>query len=76
MSVLMVEPATSNWQELTAEILCNLVNLLQPQETAVSAFSHERFLPGFKHVCSQWRQAARKKLRPGAFAVCCTRVRH
>ena len=49
----MVEPATSNWQELEAEILCKLVDVLQPQEMAVSAFSLERFLSVFKRVCSQ-----------------------
>lgn len=59
MSVLMMEPATSNWQELTAEILCKLVDVLQPQEMTVSAFALERFLSVFKRVCSQWRQAAR-----------------
>ena len=76
MSVLMMEPATSNWQELTAEILCKLVDVLQPQEMTVSAFALERFLSVFKRVCSQWHQAARKKLDPGTIAVCCTRVRH
>ncbi len=72
----MVEPATSNWQELEAEILCKLVDVLQPQEMAVSAFSLERFLSVFKRVCSQWRRAARKNLDPGAIALCCTRVGH
>ena len=50
--------------------------VLQPQEMTVSAFALERFLSVFKRVCSQWRQAARKKLDPGTIAVCCTRVRH
>ncbi|KAL0049269.1 hypothetical protein WJX82_010090 [Trebouxia sp. C0006] len=75
----MVEPATSNWQELEAEILCKLVNVLQPQEMAVSAFSLERFLSVFKRVCSQWRRAARagekhltlKNLAVRATSECC-----
>ena len=78
MSVLMVEPATSGWQELTAEILWKLVDVLQPQDFTVSAFSPTQHLwqhlSVFKRVCPQWRQAARKGLAPGAIAVYCTRV--
>ncbi len=74
MFVPMVEPATSDWQELTAEILWKLVDVLQPQGTTVSAFAPEQYLSVFKRVCFQWRQAARKGLAPGAIAVCCTRV--
>ncbi len=68
------EPAGSIWQEPTAEILWKLVDVLQPQDATVSAFTPQRSLSSFKRVCSQWRQAAREGLVPCAIAVCYTRV--
>ncbi|KAL0043467.1 hypothetical protein WJX79_005498 [Trebouxia sp. C0005] len=59
MSMPMVEPSASGWQELTAEILWKLVDVLQTQDATVSAFATKPFLSSFKHVCSHWRQAAR-----------------
>ncbi len=62
MSVPMVEPAASAWQELTAEILWKLMDVLQRQDPTVSAFFPQRSLSSFKRVCSQWRQAALRGL--------------
>ncbi len=62
MFVPIVEPATSCWQELTAEVLWKLVDVLQPQDTPVSAFAPERYLSVFKRVCSHSQHAARKGL--------------
>ncbi|DBA77266.1 TPA: hypothetical protein ACH3X2_008462 [Trebouxia sp. C0005] len=54
----MVELATSDWQELTQEILWKLVDVLQRRDTTVSAFASQQYLSAFKRVCPQWRQAA------------------
>ncbi len=49
-----------DWQDLTAEVLWKLVDVLQSQESTVSAFEESNVLSSFKCVCSQWRQVAGK----------------
>ncbi len=61
----VMDPAASDWHNLTAEVLRKVVDLLQPQETAASAFpTKEAYLSSFLRVCPRWFYAACKILVP------------
>jgi len=61
----VMDPAASDWHNLTAEVLRKVVDLPQPQETAASAFPPKKvYLSSFLRVCPRWYYAARKSLMP------------
>ncbi len=61
----MMDPAASDWRNLTAEVLRKVVDLLQPQDTAASAFASKKtYLSSFQRVCPRWLDAASKSLVP------------
>ncbi len=61
----VMDLAASDWQNLTAEVLCKVVDLLQPQDTAASAFAPKKaYLSSFQRVCPRWLDAACKSLVP------------